>query len=63
MEMADRKEWKKELFSRLLDQYEKSATYAGKNKVRQVFCVKPSDIRGLQRRFPSAGAALPGKRI
>lgn len=44
MEMADRKEWKNQLLSRLLDQYEKSATYAGENKVRQVFSVKPSDI-------------------
>ena len=42
--MADRKEWKEQLLSKLLDQYEKSVTYAGENKVKQVFSVKPSDI-------------------
>ena len=42
--MADRKEWKEQLLSKLLDQYEKSVTYAGENKVKQVFLVKPSDI-------------------
>ena len=42
--MADRKEWKEQLLSKLLDQYEKSVTYVGENKVKQVFSVKPSDI-------------------
>ena len=41
--MADRKEWKEQLLSKLLDQYEKSVTYVGENKVKQVFSVKPSD--------------------
>lgn len=40
--MADRKEWKEQLLSKLLDQYEKSVTYAGENKVKQVFSVKPT---------------------
>ena len=40
--MADRKEWKEQLLSKLLDQYEKSVTYAGENKVKQVFSVTPS---------------------
>ena len=30
--MADRKEWKEQLLSKLLDQYEKSVTYVGENK-------------------------------
>lgn len=42
--MSDRKEWKEQLLNKLLDQYEKSATYAGKNKVRQIFSVKPTEI-------------------
>ena len=42
--MADRKEWKEQLLNKLLDQYEKSVTYTGENKVQQVFSVKPSDI-------------------
>ena len=33
--MADRKEWKEQLLSKLLDQYEKSVTYVGENKVKQ----------------------------
>ena len=50
--MADRKEWKEQLLSRLLDQYEKSVTYAGENKVKQVFSVKPSDIfKGYNKDF------------
>ena len=50
--MADRKEWKEQLLSKLLDQYEKSVTYAGENKVKQVFSVKPSDIfRGYNKDF------------
>ena len=50
--MADRKEWKEQLLSKLLDQYEKSVTYAGKNKVKQVFSVKPSDIfKGYNKDF------------
>ena len=56
--MAARKEWKEQLLSKLLDQYEKSVTYAGENKVKQVFSVK-----GLQQRFSPAGTAFPGKRI
>ena len=51
--MADRKEWKEQLLSKLLDQYEKSVTYVGENKVKQ----------GLQQRFSPAGTAFPGKRI
>ena len=50
--MADRKEWKEQLLSKLLDQYEKSVTYAGENKVKQVFSVKPSDIfKGYNKDF------------
>ncbi|MFR8329783.1 MAG: Wadjet anti-phage system protein JetD domain-containing protein [Clostridium fessum] len=50
--MADRKEWKELLLSKLLDQYEKSVTYAGENKVKQVFSVKPSDIfKGYNKDF------------
>lgn len=50
--MADRKEWKEQLLSKLLDQYEKSVTYAGENKVKQVFLVKPSDIfKGYNKDF------------
>ena len=50
--MADRKEWKEQLLSKLLDQYEKSVTYAGENKVKQVFSVKPSDIfKGCNKDF------------
>ena len=50
--MADRKEWKEQLLSKLLDQYEKSVTYAGENKVKQVFLVKPSDIfKGYNKGF------------
>lgn len=50
--MADRKEWKEQLLSKLLDQYEKSVTYAGENKVKQVFSVKPSDIfKGYNKGF------------
>lgn len=52
--MADRKEWKEQLLSKLLDQYEKSVTYAGENKVKQVFSVKPSDIfKGYNKDFLS----------
>ena len=50
--MADRKEWKEQLLSKLLDQYEKSVTYVGENKVKQVFSVKPSDIfKGYNKDF------------
>ena len=36
----------------MLDQYEKSVTYAGENKVKQVFSVKPSDIfKGYNKDF------------
>ena len=50
--MADRKEWKEQLLSKLLDQYEKSVTYTGENKVKQVFLVKPSDIfKGYNKGF------------
>lgn len=50
--MAARKEWKEQLLSKLLDQYEKSVTYAGENKVKQVFSVKPSDIfKGYNKDF------------
>ena len=50
--MADRKEWKEQLLSKLLDQYEKSVTYTGENKVKQVFSVKPSDIfKGYNKDF------------
>ena len=50
--MAARKEWKEQLFSKLLDQYEKSVTYVGENKVKQVFSVKPSDIfKGYNKDF------------
>ena len=50
--MADRKEWKEQLLNKLLDQYEKSVTYAGENKVKQVFSVKPSDIfKGYNKDF------------
>ena len=50
--MADRKEWKEQLLSKLLDQYEKSVTYIGENKVKQVFSVKPSDIfKGYNKDF------------
>ena len=50
--MADRKEWKEQLLSKLLDQYEKSVTYAGENKVKQVFSVIPSDIfKGYNKDF------------
>lgn len=50
--MADRKEWKEQLLSKLLDQYEKSVTYAGENKVKQVFSIKPSDIfKGYNKDF------------
>lgn len=50
--MADRKEWKEQLLSKLLDQYEKSVTYAGENKAKQVFSVKPSDIfKGYNKDF------------
>lgn len=50
--MADRKEWKEQLLSKLLDQYEKSVTYAGENKVKQVFSVRPSDIfKGYNKDF------------
>ena len=50
--MADRKEWKEQLLSKLLDKYEKSVTYAGENKVKQVFLVKPSDIfKGYNKDF------------
>ena len=50
--MADRKEWKEQLLSKLLDQYEKSVTYVGGNKVKQVFSVKPSDIfKGYNKDF------------
>ena len=50
--MADRKEWKEQLLSKLLDQYEKSVTYAGENKVKQVFSVKPCDIfKGYNKDF------------
>ena len=50
--MADRKEWKEQLLSKLLDQYEKSVTYAGETKVKQVFSVKPSDIfKGYNKDF------------
>ena len=50
--MAARKEWKEQLLSKLLDQYEKSVTYVGENKVKQVFSVKPSDIfKGYNKDF------------
>ena len=50
--MAARKEWKEQLLSKLLGQYEKSVTYAGENKVKQVFSVKPSDIfKGYNKDF------------
>ena len=50
--MADRKEWKEQLLSKLLDQYEKSVTYVGENQVKQVFSVKPSDIfKGYNKDF------------
>ena len=50
--MADRKEREEQLLSKLLDQYGKSVTYAGENKVKQVFSVKPSDIfKGYNKDF------------
>ena len=61
--MADRKEWKEQLLSKLLDQYEKSVTYAGENKVKQVFGQTIRYFQGLQQRFSPAGTAFPGKRI
>ena len=50
--MADRKEWKEQLLSKLLDQYEKASPTPVKTKVKQVFSVKPSDIfKGYNKDF------------
>ncbi|MFQ8839778.1 MAG: hypothetical protein ACLR8P_01290 [Clostridium fessum] len=58
--MADRKEWKEQLLSKLLDQYEKASPTPVRNKVKQVFSVKPSDIfKGYNKRFSPAGTAFP----